>query len=140
MLNLNIMSKHLAIMRKPAIEAILNGTKTIESRFSKRKIPPFGVISVGDLVYIKPPGEEIIGQFKAKKIIFYEGLVEKDLEDIFKEYGRHMEVGDKVEDVRYRQEKKQSFYGTLIFISRSERFITPPVKIKKKDLRGWMVL
>ena len=47
------MKKHLAIFKGKAGDAILSGKKTIESRFSKVKNPPFGVIGSGDLVYIK---------------------------------------------------------------------------------------
>lgn len=134
------MHKHLAIMNRPVIEAILAGKKTVESRFSKHKIPPLGVIAVGDLVYIKPPGQEMVGQFRVKKVIEYQGLTPEDVERIFKEYKKVIGWGKKEEEERYFQEKRSSKFGTLVFISESERFITPPVKIKKSDQRGWMVL
>ncbi|MBI4037026.1 hypothetical protein HY385_01240 [Candidatus Daviesbacteria bacterium] len=134
------MRKHLAIINTFAIEAILSGQKTIETRFSKHKIPPFGQISVGDIVYLKPAGKEIVGQFRVKKVFFFEGLTPIDMDKIFKEYKDQISVGHQNEDEKYRQEKRNSVYGTLIFISESERFITSPLKVKKSDLRGWMVL
>ena len=134
------MRKHLAILRKSAIEAILSGKKTIETRFSQHRIAPYGKVSVGDLIYLKPPGQDLVGQFKAKKIIYFEGLEEEDLDKIFKEYGPKIKTGGKEEDEKYQAEKKSSKFGTLIFISESERFITSPIKVKKKDLRGWMVM
>ena len=127
-------------MNKPTIEAILSGRKTVETRFSKHKISPFGQVGIGDLVYMKPPGGEILGQFKVKKVFSYEGLTEADSEKIFTEYGSQIGIGEKVEDEKYFQEKKDSIFGTLIFISESERFITSPIKVKKSDMRGWMVL
>ncbi|MFH0937320.1 MAG: hypothetical protein V1808_03430 [Candidatus Daviesbacteria bacterium] len=134
------MRKHLAIMRLSTIEAILSGKKTIETRFSLHRISPFGQIGMGDLVYMKPPGEDIVGQFKVKKVFSYEGLSPQDLEKIFADFGAQIGVGDKKEDQKYQQDKKDSKFGTLIFIGESDRFLTPPVKIKKKDLRGWVVL
>lgn len=134
------MTKHLAIISKPVAEAILNGRKTIETRFSLHKIAPFGQVNIGDLVYIKPPGEEIIGQFTVKKVFSYEGLTPEDVDRIIKDYGDHISSGDSVFDEEYYHNKKNSRYGTLIFIDQSERFITSPVKIKKSDQRGWMVL
>jgi len=134
------MKKHLAIMNKATVEAILNGIKTIETRFSQHKIAPFGVVSVGDLVYLKPPGEEIIGQFRVKKVFYFEGLTDKDMEKIFQDYGSKISVGCKEEDEKYFSDKKSSTYGTLIFIGDSERFITSPIKVKKSDQRGWVVL
>ncbi len=79
------MKKHLAIFKGNGGELILEGKKAVESRFSKRKDPPFGLISKGDLVYIKPTGAEIIGQFKVKKVIFYDGLESWEMSDIKEE-------------------------------------------------------
>lgn len=129
------MRKHLAIMDKSTIEAILGGIKTIETRFSQHKIPPFGQIGVGDLVYMKPPGGEIVGLFKVKKVIFYEGLTLDDLNSLKDLYKKEIAAGED-----YWEKKKEAHFGTLIFISESERFITSPIKIKKSDQRGWMLI
>lgn len=129
------MKKHLAIFKGGAAEKILSGEKTVESRFSKRRNPPFGVISSGDLVYIKPSGGEIIGQFRVKKVFFFNGLTLSDLNDLRKNYEKHLAV-----DEAYWKGKEISKYVSLIFIGNCTRFITSPVKIPKKDLRGWVVL
>lgn len=127
--------KHLAIFKGSGAEDILSGKKTIESRFSKKKYPPFGVISSGDLVYVKPSGKEIIGQFRVKKVIFYDGLTPADISDIRERFGKGL-----VTNKSYWTDKSNSTYGTLVFIGQTERFLTSPVKIPKKDLRGWVVL
>lgn len=124
--------KHLAIFKGEGADKILTGEKLVESRFASRRIAPYGVISCGDLVYIKPSGKDIIGQFKVKKVIFYDGL---DLDEIREKYGAQLAVEED-----YWKGKENSRYGTLIFIGTSSRFITSPIKIKKKDLRGWVVL
>ncbi len=127
--------KHLAIFRGEAGEAILSGKKTIESRFSRVKNPPFGVISGGDLVYIKPSGKDIIGQFRVKKVFFFDGLDASDLSDLRKRYEKELVVGED-----YWEKHKNARFATLIFIGDSSRFITSPIKFPKKDLRGWVVL
>lgn len=127
--------KHLAIFRTGAGEDILDGKKTIETRFSKMKIAPFGQISTGDLVYIKPAGTDIIGQFRVKKVIFYDGLDDGEIGEIKEKYGEKIAA-----DEAYWQRKAKSVYGSLIFIGQVTRFITAPLKITKKDLRGWVVL
>lgn len=134
------MRKHLAIVNKLSIEAILSGTKTIETRFSQKRISPFGDVSTGDVVYMKLSGGDIEGQFRVKKVFSFENLEPKDIEEIFEKYGPQISVGNKLEDEKYKQEKKNSSFGTLIFISESERFITSPIKIKKSDMRGWIVI
>lgn len=129
------MQKHLAIFKKGAGELILNGTKLIETRFSKMKLAPFERISAGDLVYIKPTGKEIIGQFRVKKVIFYDGLEPEDLKAIQLQYGKEIAAEE-----AYWQRKSNSIYASLIFIGQTTPFITAPLKIPKKDLRGWVVL
>lgn len=129
------MQKHLAIFKGDGAEKILQGKKTIESRFSKAKISPFGVISSKDLVYIKPSGKDLIGQFEVKKVIFFDGLTPEDVLEIKNKYGKMINA-----DESYWKGKSASKYATLIFIGDSTRFITSPVKIPKKDQRGWVVL
>ncbi|MBI4035778.1 hypothetical protein HY383_02425 [Candidatus Daviesbacteria bacterium] len=129
------MQKHLAIFKGEVGEDILSGKKTIESRFSKAKNPPFGVISSGDLVYIKPSGKDIIGQFRVKKVIFFDGFEENDLNQLKEGYKNDLAVGE-----GYWEKNKNARFGTLIFIGNCTRFITSPIKIKKSDLRGWVVL
>lgn len=133
--NLARVMKHLAIFAGDAADLILQGKKTVESRFSQFKIAPFGMISVGDLVYIKPSGKDMIGQFRVKKVISYDNLDLSDLSNLRREYGRQLAVGKD-----YWRKKQSSRYGTLIFIGEVDPFITAPIKINKKDLRGWVVL
>lgn len=129
------MKKHLAIFTKGVGELILSGKKTLEIRLSLAKIAPFGMISSQDLVYIKPSGEDPIGQFRVKKVFFFDGLSPEDMVRIRKEHGEDLAM-DKI----YWTNKSNSKYGTLIFIGECDPFITTPIKLNKKDLRGWVVL
>ncbi len=130
------MKRHLAIFTGSVAQDILEGRKTIESRFSLKKIPPFGVIEVGDLVFIKPSGKkDVLGQFRVKKVISYEGLEVKDIEEISKRYEKEI-----LADETFWQQHSEAKYGSLIFIGEVQSFLTSPVKFEKKDLRGWVVL
>lgn len=129
------MQKHLAVFKKGVGEQILDGTKIIETRFSQIKLPPYGVISAGDLVYIKPSGKDIIGEFRVKKVIFMDALNEEDLKDIRQRWGDQIAA-----DEAYWKKKETATYASLIFIAQTTPFITSPVKFSKKDLRGWVVL
>lgn len=129
------MKKHLAVFSGDLAQKILSGEKSIESRFSKAKIAPFGVISSQDLVYIKPSGKDIIGQFRVKKVIFFDGLTKEDFAQIKKDYGKAIAA-----DENYWKEKENCKYGSIIFIGECDPFLTPPVKANKKDQRGWVLL
>jgi hypothetical protein len=134
------MKKHLAIFTRNAIKAIVSGQKTVETRFSKKKIAPFGMVNVGDIIYMKPPGEELSGQFVATKIISIEGLDEKDWEWIKTEFGQKISFGSVAEMKNYYKEHEGSKFATIIQMGKIEQFVTSPIKIEKRDLRGWMVL
>lgn len=123
------MKKHLAIFSKEEVRKIFSGKKNLDIRLSKRKISPFGRINIGDIVYIKPPGEEVVGQFIVKKVISFERLEIEDWKVLKSGYG-----------VKDAFPSKNPKYATLIFIDQVEQFITSPIKLEKKDLRGWVVL
>jgi hypothetical protein len=118
--------KHLAIFRNGEDQLIFSGEKTIDARFSKKKVAPFGVVSVGDIVYIKPSGKDISGQFRVKKVIFIDGL---DLSSL-----------SLLSDLGIKKTPEDAKYVTLIFIGQVEQFLTSPIKIPKKDQKGWVVL
>ena len=134
------MKKHLAIFTLSVAEQILAGEKTIETRFSQHKVAPFGQVEVGDLVFIKPVGQDLAGQFWVEKVISFQGLNTDDWKLIKENYGQKLSLGSKEEDEKFFKEKAEANFGTLIFIGRVERFLTSPIKIEKKDRRGWIVL
>lgn len=134
------MKKHLAIFNPSAIKQIFSGKKKVESRFSQKKIAPFGFVSSSDLVYIKPPGKEVVGQFFVKKVVYFDGLEESDWQMIEKKFGPKLGLGEKSETDKFFKIHQNAHYATIIYIDRVEQFITSPIKISKKDLRGWVVL
>ncbi|EKD91152.1 MAG: hypothetical protein ACD_30C00041G0012 [uncultured bacterium] len=132
--------KHIAILSNSAIKQVFSGKKTIETRFSQKRISPFGTVSIGDIVYLKPPGEDIVGQFVVKKVIYIEGLEASDWDNIKKVYGKKLSLGSLEEDDKFFKIHQNAKYATIIFISNVEQFITSPIKFTKKDLRGWVIL
>src|SRR5260221_7933086 len=62
---------HLAILRHPYLDFILEGKKTIESRFSRRRCAPFGAVSKGDIVLLKRPAGRIVGICVIEKVWVY---------------------------------------------------------------------
>lgn len=69
--------KHIAILKKPFFDMILNGKKTIESRWSVNKISPYNKVKVGDIILLKETGKDITVSAIAKNIECYELTTEK---------------------------------------------------------------
>ena len=57
------------------------------------------------------------------------------MNDLRKRYGKRI-----AKSKEYWEAKSNAKYGTLIFIGEVDHFLTTPIKIPKKDLRGWVVL
>jgi ASC-1-like (ASCH) protein len=126
--------KHLAIFIGDAIENILNGKKTIESRFSMNNTLPYGSVSKGDEVLLKKSGGDILGRVIADNVLFYQNFGTKGLVEFRKMYSEDLCV-----DEKFWEDKSKARYVSLIFLKEPQRFVAA-IKFKKHDRRPWVVL
>lgn len=122
---------HLAVMLDPFLSYILNGQKTIESRFSKHAIAPYMKVATGDLILLK--SGPVVGSFRVSSVN-YVALVSGDLERLRRNYG----VAIQAEDDEFWEARVDKRYATFCGIDdvRTLR----PVAVSKRDKRGWVVL
>ncbi|CAG8515167.1 9181_t:CDS:10 [Gigaspora margarita] len=71
-------------------DPILKGKKTIESRFSQKKIVPYGQINVRDVVLMKKSGGNVLGEFTVKNVLEFEKLNLTKLQEIKAKYGKEI--------------------------------------------------
>jgi len=121
---------HIACMVEPFLGYILEGRKTIESRFSKPLIPPYQRVAIGDVVLLK--AGPIVASFRAASVEFIE-LNDYELARLIKNHSTAICADE--EFWRTRADKR---YATLLGIS-DVRKLTP-LKVDKQDRRGWMML
>lgn len=121
---------HIACMVDPFLGYILDGRKTIESRFSKPLIPPYRNIAVGDVVLLK--AGPIVASFRASFVEFIELSSHR--------LGRLAESHSEAicADEEFWSARADKHYATLIGVC-DVRQLTP-IKVDKQDRRGWMVL
>jgi len=124
---------HLAIFREPYLDFIMEGRKTIETRFSRRICAPFRAVSRGDVVILKRSGGEIAGICLVEDAWFYR-LTSEALTFIRDKFGAAICA----EDDSFWEERKEAAVATLISISH----VAPlsKIDIPKRDRRGWVVL
>lgn len=79
----------LGIFTEPYLTAMINGQKTIESRFSKNKIIPYQQINKNDIILIKKSGGPIIGYFTILKVLFF-NLKETSIEELKEKYQKEL--------------------------------------------------
>jgi hypothetical protein len=128
------MVKHLAVFDAGLAKLIFSGRKTIDGRFSKIKIAPFGQVSAGDAVLVKVSGEAIVGQFIVDRVIYFDHPTGDEIVEIKKKYAKQLAV-----DESFWLRREKITYITLMFIRSVNRFLIAP-EIAKKDLRAWVVL
>ncbi len=121
---------HLGIFSEPYLTYMLNGKKTIESRFSKNKIIPYNKISKDDIVVIKKSSGNVLAYFTIKNVLFFD-LTLTTIEEIKSKYSKELCV-----DENFWISKKDSHYATLIFIDNI--FKLTPFHICKKGMQTWI--
>lgn len=130
---LNEMTKrniHLGIFTPTYLTYMLEGKKTIESRFSKNKILPYNEISKNDLVIVKKSSGNVVAYFTIKEVLFL-NLNETPINEIKNKYGKELCVEE-----NFWFSKKDSNYATLIFIDKIIKL--KPFHINKKGMQTWI--
>lgn len=89
----NYKSIHLGIFSEPYLDYMLDGRKTIESRFSKKKTMPYEKISKDDIVIVKKSGGNVIAYFTIKEVLFFD-LDKTNIEELKEKYSRELCVDD----------------------------------------------
>lgn len=128
------MVKHLAVFDPDAVKLIFSGVKKIEGRFSKIKIPPYLKVSSGDIVLVKIPGEDIVGQFSVDRVVYFDHPTATEVDFIKKKYAAGLALSK-----AFWLQREKINYVSLMFINNVTKFLIPP-QIPKRDLRPWVVL
>jgi hypothetical protein len=123
---------HLAIFAEPFLSLVLNGRKTVESRFSRVRCAPFDLVSEGDVILLKQVGGPICGLVLAKRAWFYE-LDKQVLAGIRKTYDSTICADDE-----FWRSRRNASYATLIELA--EPTAIPATPCDKRDRRGWVTL
>jgi ASC-1-like (ASCH) protein len=123
---------HLGIFREPYLTSIMEGKKTIETRFAKRPCAPYQRITAGDIIVLKRAAGRIVGVCMAERVWFYRLDVESF--SLIKEtFGSAICPSDE----SFWDTRKQSAVATLILVSKVAAVSN--VQFKKRDRRAWIV-
>ena len=124
---------HLVILKKPYLDAILDGRKLVESRFSKIRGAAFGRVFVGDRLFLKVVSGAVCGTARVAAVENFAGLTPKRMVEIRQEYNSRILGPDE-----YWRSKRDSKFGFLAWLEDSRRI--EPVRISKNDWRAWGIL
>lgn len=124
---------HLVILRKEYVRAILDGRKTIESRFTRNRRAYWRKILHGDRLFIKQSSGPVCATAEVMKVRYYEGLTPEKIERLKCQHNRQILGADD-----YWQNKTDRPYGVLVWMDNIKSI--KPIWIDKRDWRAWVVL
>jgi ASC-1-like (ASCH) protein len=124
---------HLAILKKPYLDAILDGRKTIESRFYHTNQKWLAQVSTGDKLFLKASSGPVMATATVAAVKHFDNLTARQISELKSQYNQHI-LGDE----QYWREKMNAPFGILVWL-KDVRGITPRF-IRKADWRAWVVL
>lgn len=122
---------HLAIFVEPYLTAVLEGKKTIESRFALTRRPPYNCVEADDYILMKRSGGPVLGLAMAKATHFYQ-LSPAVLADLRRRFSRQLFV----QDDSFWVERANKQYATLIELDAAVEI--HPLLVDKRDRQGWV--
>lgn len=129
-------TEHVAIVHPWVIDALLTGQKTIESRFSRDKRPPFGRIKKGHCVYFRATGGGYEARARASRVQCLEDLTPRLVDQIAAEH-RDRIGGDDA----YWEGVREARCVTLVHLTGCEAVSHgPSLDRQRGDRRAWFVL
>ncbi|MEK6921860.1 MAG: hypothetical protein AABX82_08275 [Nanoarchaeota archaeon] len=113
---------HLAILdaKRKLLEKILRKEKTIESRWYVHKKAPYQQIKEGEVIYFKETGNPVTAKARVSKVLFFDKLSLKKVQEILKKYGKKIGF-NKITKKNAFEKYKNKKYCTLIFLSNIEK-------------------
>ena len=123
---------HLGIFTEPYLTYMLDGKKTIESRFSKNKILPYNQICKDDIILVKKSSGDVLAYFTIKDILFFD-LSKTKIDEIKFNYSKQLCVGEE-----FWKNKQNSNYATLMVIDKIVKL--NPFHINKRGMQTWIKL
>lgn len=121
------------ILRRPYLDKILAGRKSIESRFTVTRRAPYGCVAARDKIFLKLSSGPVCASAFVKRVLEFENLSPGKIKRIKSKYNNLILGGED-----YWADKRESKYGVLVWLEGVERI--EPVLIEKKDWRAWVVL
>ena len=123
---------HLAVFVEPYLSLLLQGKKTIESRFSVNKHAPFKQVQRGDVLILKRTAGPICGMCRIADAWFYKINSENWTE--IERYSTALCMDDSA----FWDQKKAASFATLMQIE--DVCLLEEFEIGKDDPRSWVVV
>ena len=123
---------HLVMLVEPYLTRLLDGTKTVESRFSRQRRPPFGIVEAGDTLILKRSSGSVLGLCTVAQVYYFD-LARINLQTIQKRFGRAISA-----DEKFWRDQRQARFVSLFRVEHVVRL--SEITCHKRDRRAWVVM
>jgi len=124
---------HLGVYVEPFLGYLLEGRKTMESRFSRRRVAPYRQVQAGDVLLLKRSGGPITGLCRIAEAWFYH-LDRISLSEIRTQYAAALCA----QDPTFWETRRSASFATLMRVDQVRSI--EPLSYAKRDRRCWVVL
>jgi ASC-1-like (ASCH) protein len=124
---------HVAVLLKPYLDSILDGSKTVECRLTRDARAPFDMIESGERIYFKQSAGPYRATAIADHVLFESGLTPRRVMQIKRDYGHLLHGADE-----YWRMKRNARFCTLIWLRDVEPISVGP-EIGNLQGRAWEV-
>ena len=122
---------HLAVFVEPWLSWLLDGSKTVESRFSVRRMTPWQRVNPGDIILLKASSGPVVGICEVAETWFLD-TTETPMPTIRRRFNEA--IGG---DAEFWESVQHTRYVTLLRV-RAPYTFTAPIECPKRDRRGWV--
>src|SRR4051812_35147783 len=124
---------HLAVFVEPFLGYVLDGSKTVESRFSATRCASFGKVRKDDLLMLKRAGGPVVGLARVRTVWSYR-LHESSWKLIREQFTEAL----RAQAPDFWSQRSGASFATLMSIDRVVAI--KPLEWEKRDRRGWVVV
>ena len=117
---------------------IMTGQKLVEARMGTDRRAPYNRVNPGDVIYIKPSGQAVIGKAIVHRVDQYSGLTPSDIEHLHRIYNDRV-MGDDA----YWASKQDATFATFITLSKVAMIAdesSVPAALLTPSREAWRVL
>lgn len=126
----------MAIVHEWVAHALLQGEKTIESRFARDRRPPFGRIASGDTVYFRVAGGSYAAHAVVRRVLCEQGLTPAKVRTL--EAQHRSAIGG---DEAYWRRARSARCVTLLWLGPCRPVDSGPTLDRQRgDRRAWFSL
>lgn len=129
---------HLMIVQPQTASRIMTGQKLVEARLGTDRSAPYNRVQPGDVVYVKPHGQRVIGKAIVHRVDQYSGLNPGDIDHLRRVYNDRVQGDD-----HFWDSSRNATYATFITLSKVAMIVdesTVPASLLAPSSSEWRVL